>query len=171
MKKTCKTLLLSLLVLVFACAAAHCEETASVYDDISMTELLPELVARLDEPLLTEDGYYDFGGALVAAYESGRLRGKILAFDDIAAVAAPSQADFTQAHSLRQGASIESVEELMGGSGREIAMLRLSDEENAGSRRVLAWANEAGDAMEALFELDDGQWVLFAAVRIPAAAH
>ena len=86
-------------------------------------------------------------------------------------MAAPSQADFTQAHSLRQGASIESVEELMGGSGREIAMLRLSDEENAGSRRVLAWANEAGDAMEALFELDDGQWVLFAAVRIPAAAH
>ena len=74
MKKTCKTLLLSLLVLVFACAAAHCEETASVYDDISMTELLNDLVARLGEPLLTEDGYYDFGGALVAAYESGLVR-------------------------------------------------------------------------------------------------
>ena len=147
MKKTCKTLLVSLLLLIFACAAAHGEEAPSVYDDISMTERLNDLVARLGEPLLTEDGYYDFGGALVAAYESGRLKGKILAFDDIAAVAAPSQADFTQARSLRQGASVESVEALMGAPGREIAMLRLSDEENAGSRRVLAWTNEAGDAM------------------------
>ncbi len=171
MKKTGKAMLLSLLILLFACAAAHCEEAPSVYDDISMTELLPELIARLGEPALTEDGYYDFGGALVSAYESGRLKGKILAFDDVADVAAVSQADFTQAHSLRQGASLESVEALMGVPGREIARLRLSDEENAGSRLVLAWVNDAGDAMETLFELDDGQWVLFAAVRIPAGEH
>lgn len=169
MKKTGKALLLTLMLLVFACAAALGEEAISAYDDISMNESLSELVARLGEPLLTEDGYYDFGGALVAAYESGRLKGKVLAFDDVIAVAAPSQADFTQAQSLRQGASIESVEALMGGPGREIARLRLSDEESSGFRLVLAWANEAGDAMEALFELDDNQWVLFAAVRIPAA--
>ncbi len=171
MKRICKALLVSLLLLAFACAGAHGEEAVSVYDDIAMTELLPELIARLGEPRRTEEGYLDFGGALVAVYESGRLKGKILAFDDVTDAAAPSQADFTQAQSLRQGASIESVEALMGGPGREIARLRLSDEESAGSRLVLAWANEAGDVMEALFELDDNQWVLFAAVRIPAAEN
>lgn len=171
MKRICKALLVSLLLLAFACAGVHGEEAVSVYDDISMSERLSELSARLGEPTLTEDGYYDFGGALVAAYESGRLKGKILVFDNVTDVAAPSQADFTQAQALRQGASIESVEALMGGPGREIARLRLSDEENAGSRLVLAWANEAGDVMEALFELDDNQWVLFAAVRIPAGEN
>lgn len=171
MKRICKALLVSLLLLAFACAGVHGEESVSVYDDISMSERLSELAARLGEPSLTEDGYYDFGGALVAVYESGRLKGKILAFDNVTDVAAPSQADFTQAQSLRQGASIESVEALMGGPGREIARLRLSDEENAGSRLVLAWANEAGDVMETLFELDDNEWVLFAAVRIPAGEN
>ena len=44
--------------------------------------------------------------------------------------------------------------------------INLADEENAGVRRVLVWKTEAGNVVQALFELDDNEWVLFAIAEV-----
>ena len=136
------------------------------YDEIDMKDTRETLISRYGEPAYTEEGYADFGGVLCAFYESGRLQAKLMNFDDVVDVAALTEYDFAQAKKLRSGESIENVLVLMGGEGTEIARINLSDEDTSGVQRVLAWKNAKGNAMEMLFELDDGHWVLFAAVEI-----
>ena len=48
------------------------------------------------------------------------------------------------------------------GAGTELMRMNLSDEDDAGLRKLLAWKNPSGGVLEALFEQDDGEWILFA---------
>ena len=162
MKKLLSWVLCAVLI---ASLFAFCEEIP-MYERIEMDDTLETLTERYGEPVLTEDGYADFGGALCAFFESGRLRAKIVSFETLSEVAQVSDADFSKAKGLKKGASEEEVNALFGGAGAEIMRINLSDEENSGVQRVDAWINADGNAVQALFELDDGKWVLFAVVEI-----
>lgn len=150
-------------VLVFSLFALG--EEIPMYERIEMDDTLETLVEKFGEPVWTQEGYADFGGALCAFFESGRLRAKIVPFEAFQEVAQFSKVDFSGAKGLKKGASEAEVNALFGGAGAEIMRINLSDEENSGVQRVDAWANEEGSAMQALFELDDGAWILFAIVE------
>lgn len=160
-----KRILAFVLCLVLLAASAFAEDT-DAYGVIQMEDTLETVSQKLEKRGETEDGYADFGGVLCAFFESGRLRAKIRAFDDVRDVAARADGDFEAAKKLKKGALLESVTSLMGGEGAEIMRINLSDEETSGVQIVLAWVNSASTVMEALFELDDGEWTLFAVVEI-----
>ena len=158
-----KKLTALLAVVMLLCAAWA--ETDADYGRVEMTDTLETVVQKLNEPAWTQEGYADFGGVLCAFYESGRLQAKAVKFDDIHAVAMATEVDFAPVRKLRQGTSIESVREIMGSEGTEIVRINPSDEENSGVMCVLAWKKEDGSVMQTLFEMEDGKWVLFAAVE------
>ena len=126
---------------------------------------------QLEAELSLEDAgeYWLCGDALLAFYESGRLRAKFLNYESLDAVAPLSDAGFDEARKLRQGASIETLTQLLG-PGLELMLMNISDEDNAGVRRLLCWKDASGNVLEALLEQEDGQWVLFALGEVRAAA-
>ena len=152
------------LVLCALLLAASAETDA--YRAIDMTDTRETLAQRLGTPEETAEGYADFGGVLCDFFESGRLRAKIRAFDDAKAIAARTDGDFAAAKKLKKGALLADVNAVMGGEGTEIMRINLSDEETSGVQMVLAWVSAQSNLMEALFELDDGEWTLFAVVEI-----
>ena len=166
MKKLLSWVLCAVLI---ASLFAFCEELP-MYERIEMNDTLETLTERYGGPVLTEDGYADFGGVLCAFFESGRLRAKIVSFDAISEAASFTDSDFSGARNLKKGAPEEEVNALFGGAGAEIMRINLSDEENSGVQRVDAWVNADGNAVQALFELEDGKWVLFAIVETNGGA-
>lgn len=166
MKKLLSWVLCAVLI---ASLFAYCEEIP-MYERIEMKDTLETLIGKLGEPVWTQEGYADFGGALCAFFESGRLRAKIVSFETLSEVAQVSDADFSKAKGLKKGAPEEEVNALFGGACAEIMRINLSDEENSGVQRVDAWVNADGNAVQALFELEDGKWVLFAIVETNGGA-
>lgn len=136
------------------------------YESIQMSDSLAALCAAHGPLTPDENGMVDLGEVLCRFYESGRLWGKVRAFENIGEVAMRVEGDFAAARKLHMGESLASVQALLGGEGTEIARLNLSDEENSGVQLVLAWQNGQGEVLEALFEQDDGEWVLFAVAAI-----
>ena len=62
--------------------------------------------------------------------------------------------------------TIDEVTEAFAAEGLEIMRINLADEENAGQRRVFVWKTNDGTVVQALFELDDNEWVLFAIAEV-----
>ena len=151
------------LALIAVCAAA--EET-DAYSLIEMTDTFETISEKLGAPAANDGEYADFGGVLCAFFDSGRLQAKMRGFDDVRSVAAPTNGDFAAAKRLKKGALLADVSAILGGEGEEIMRVNLSDEETSGVQTVLAWVNADSQVMEALFELDDGEWTLFAVVEI-----
>ena len=151
------------LALIAVCAAA--EET-DAYSLIEMTDTFETILEKLGAPAANDGEYADFGGVLCAFFESGRLQAKLRRFDDVRSIAARANGDFAAAKRLKKGALLADVNAMMGGEGEEIMRINLSDEETSGVQTVLAWVNADSQVMEALFELDDGEWTLFAVVEI-----
>ena len=119
-------------------------------------------------PLTQEGEYLLFSGeVLLAFYESGRLKAKAMAFEDVRDIAPAASLPMEKIKKLKQGTEIDKVQAMIGAEGLEIMRMNLSDEDSSGVRRVLAWKDDDGEAVEMLFELDDNEWVLFAVVEIP----
>ena len=146
-------------ILLLLSALVCCAENE--YIQIEMNETLTEIEAIFGEGTPTEEGYYVFGDCLCAFYESGRLQSKTVYFEDIRQALIPGEYDFEFAEDLKQGASITVLTDKLG-EGTEIMQINLSDEDNPGVRKVLAWRDMNGNVLEALLELDDGEWTLFA---------
>ena len=62
--------------------------------------------------------------------------------------------------------TIDDVTSAFGAEGLEIMKINLADEDDAGVRRVLVWKTEKNVVVQALFELDDNEWVLFAIAEV-----
>ena len=168
MKKTSAQVILFVLLISLICAVyAETQEMAlqSVYAQINMSDTQGTLTEKFGEGT-PKDGLILFGDVLCVFFESGRLRAKSLSYDDIHAVAQPTGGDLSSVRALKQGTFEDELTMLLG-SGREILCMNLSDEEDAGLRKLLAWKNEKGTVLEALLELDDGKWILFAIGEIP----
>lgn len=132
----------------------------SAYAQIRMTDTLDLIETQFGTGTAQGD-YLLFGDALCSFFESGRLQAKSLNYEDIREAAAQTQADFALVRDFKQGTHEEELVKALG-DGAEVMRMNLSDEEDAGLRKLLAWKNEAGSVLEALLELDDGEWVLFA---------
>ena len=148
------------LVCLTATSFAGNETEESIYARIEMSDNLEIIQARFGEGI-KEGDYYLFGDALTAFFDSGRIRAKSLAYDDIHTVAALTTADFALVRDFKQGTAQDQLFKFLG-KGREIMTINLSDKDNAGVRTLYAWKNEAGGILEALFELDGVDWILFA---------
>ena len=158
-----------MLVLVLTMCAAFSEETfLKAYERVEMNftyEEISKLFGKCEE----QDGFFLFEDEVLCVfYESGRLQAKARVFDDLALLAPVAEYSSESLKKLKQGTSIEEVTEIFSVEGLEIMRINLSDEENPGVRRVLAWQNAEKANVQALFELDDGEWVLFAIAESPA---
>ena len=165
-----KRLICGILALMSFLSAALCEtaleaEEKSVYAALEMDETLASLTQKYGEGI--PDGeYLIFGDALCAFYEkSGRLRAKSLIYDDIREVAALAQADFSLVRDFKQGRELQDLIDILD-DGTEVLVMKLSDEDKAGTRKLICWKNESGGVLEALFELDSGKWILFALAEV-----
>ena len=165
--------LLAALLAMFICLLPAISETAQtdseikdLYEQIEMSFTK----AELDEKygcIETEEGYFLYENEILCAfYESGRLQAKSRAFENAGEIAPTANIPLTKLSSYKQGMTIEKVTEAFGCEGLEIMKINLADEENAGVRRVLVWKTEAGNVVQALFELDDNEWVLFAIAEV-----
>lgn len=146
-------LFLAAALLAMMCAAE------GVYDTIGMGFTMEDFAPF--GALVPVEGYYCVDDALVSFYESGRLNAKCRLFNDVADVAAETDGAFDLVRKLKQGASLDRVTEILG-EGAEIMVINIADEDNPGMRKVLAWKDKQGGVLEALFEMDNGGWVLFA---------
>ena len=168
MKKVICVLLCVLFVSVFACAeeATPAEAITGLYEQIEMSAVKEDLEAKftLTE---TEDGYFLLEDeVLLAFYESGRLQAKTRRFENAADVAPAADIPLDAISKYKQGMTIEEVTEAFGAEGLEIMRINLADEEDAGLRRVLVWKTDENVVVQALFELDDNEWVLFAIAEV-----
>lgn len=168
MKKAICVLLCTLFVSVFACAeeATPAEAANGLYEQIEMSAVREEIEKEftLTE---TEDGYFLMENeVLLAFYESGRLYAKARQFENAADIAPIANIPLEKIAGYKQGMTIEEVTEAFGAEGLEIMEINLADEENAGLRRVLVWKTEENVVVQALFELDDNEWVLFAIAEV-----
>lgn len=144
------------------------EAEVSAYDRIEMSFMKEEIVNLFGEGV-REGEYEIFSGEVMCAfYESGRLMAKGLVYEAVCDIAPVADIPLESLKKLKQGAMISEITELFGCEGIEIMRINLSDEENAGVRLVLAWQNAEKITVQALFELDDGEWVLFAVAESPA---
>ncbi len=162
-------LIIAAFMMVSSFAVCEPIDPVSPYDRITMDMTDADVVALLGEGQ-EADAYLLFAESVLCAfYESGRLHAKAIAFGDIRDIAPFANIPMDKLKKLKQGALLEDVIAMIGSEGLEIMALNIADEENAGQRRVLAWQDADGEAVQMLFELDDGGWKLFAAVEIPAA--
>lgn len=164
MKKILACILSFLFLIVPALSEnASPEEVGSdLYDRIEMS-------ARKDELDLkyacteTEENYFLYENEVMCVfYESGRLQAKLRAFESVLDVAPVADIPLDKLPSYKQGMKIDEVTGAFGCEGFEIMKINLADEDDAGVRRVLVWKTETGVHVQALFELDDNEWVLFA---------
>lgn len=150
---------------------AFSEETAQdasvdLYEQIEMSAVKDELDQAF-ECVQTEDGYILYENEVLCAfYESGRLMAKARAFENAADIAPVAGVPLEKLSSYKQGMTIEEVTDAFGAEGLEIMKINLADEDDAGVRRVLVWKTEANVVVQALFELDDNEWVLFAIAEV-----
>lgn len=169
MKKAFSVVLAILMMLLSAAAeteAVEGEKTEELYSLIEMSSLKTELDA-LYESAETDEGYFLFENeVLIAFYESGRLQAKIRVFENISDIAPVSNLPMDKLSSYKQGMTIDEVTEAFGKEGLEIMKINLADEDGAAVRRVLVWKTETGSIVQALFELDDNEWVLFAIAEV-----
>lgn len=168
MKKLLASLLVMLIGLLPAMAetALNDSETSDLYEQIEMTFTKAELDEKYD-CTENEDGYFLYENEILCAfYESGRIQAKARAFENAGDIAPVANIPLDRLSSYKQGMTIEKVTEAFGAEGLEIMKINLADEENAGVRRVLVWKTEAGNVVQALFELDDNEWVLFAIAEV-----
>ncbi|MBR4235338.1 MAG: hypothetical protein IKR85_04665 [Clostridia bacterium] len=155
-------LLFAALCLCFVCCRAETVggNTGDNYSEIEMSASLDSLTEKYGQGEQCGD-YIRFGNALCAFYESGRLLAKARYFDDVREAAAFSEGNFAKASRLKYGTPLDEISALLG-EGCEIMRINLSDEDEPGHRIVLAWQNARGEVLEALLELEDDVWVLFA---------
>lgn len=158
-KRLWAALLLALLLLS-AFAEGGKLPDKSIYDEILMSDTLETITEKYGEGTAT-DGYLLFGDALCSFFESGRLQAKSRCYTDIREVAALTQGSFNDVTGFTQGTEESELIAYLG-EGEEVLVMNLSDEDEAGLRKLIAWRNENNAVLEALFELDDGKWVLFA---------
>ena len=149
-----------LLTLALMGAFAFSEQTASVYETVAMSDTLETITESLGEGEAVDD-FIKYGDALLVFYESGRLNAKGLYFDDVRDVAPMAQGNFALVRDFKQGTGLSEITALLG-QGKEIMARTLADEDDAGLRKLYAWQDANGHVLEALVELDDGEWVLFA---------
>jgi hypothetical protein len=115
----------------------------------------------------TEDGYFLLENeVLLSFYESGRLEAKTRFFENAADVSPIANIPLDKIAKYKQGMTIDEVTEAFAAEGLEIMRINLADEENAGQRRVFVWKTNDGTVVQALFELDDNEWVLFAIAEV-----
>jgi len=168
MKRVISVFLAFLIMMLPAVAeqATNSEAMEEIYDRIEMSKTKAELDDAF-ECAETEDGYFLYENSVLCAfYESGRLQAKTRVFESICDAAPVADIPLSKLSSYKQGMTIDEVTEAFGAEGLEIMRINLADEENAGQRRVLAWQTDAGIAVQALFELDDNEWVLFAIAEV-----
>lgn len=151
-----KKFLLAVLILVMTVACA----AEGAYGMIAADATLETVTAAFGAPA-EKDEYLLCDDTLLSFWESGRLQAKIRDCENIAEVAAVTESSFDAVLKLKQGAPVDKVISELG-EGNEIMLITLADEDNAGVRKVLAWKHADGEVLEALFELDGGEWVLFA---------
>ena len=153
MKRSCALLFILCLLLSFAVFGE------GTYERIDMNMTRAELDALFAG--CEEGEYVAYGDALCAFYESGRLKAKMRRFEDVRGLAPLTEGSFDRVRGLKYGTRIDELSELLG-EGLEIMLMNLSDDEESGCRKLLCWQDSSGSVMEALFELDDGKWILFA---------
>jgi len=153
-----------LIILVFTALFFCVCGAEGVYDALDMS-LSRDSVEALYPQLTPEGVYFRVDDALLCFFESGRLQAKCRAFENVADIAAETDASFDSVLGLKQGAKLERLTGVLG-EGTEIMLISIADEENPGSRMVLAWRDASGRVLEALFETDNGSWVLFALAQI-----
>lgn len=158
-----------IILVVFLLVITACAETAvptDVYDGISMSDRKAEIDAKytFEE---TQDGYFLYEGEVLCAfYESGRLWAKARMFENAGDIAPIADIPLSKLSSYKQGMLLEEVEKAFGAQGLEIMRINLADEDDSGVRRVLVWKTGEGKVVQALFELDDNQWKLFAVAEV-----
>ncbi len=166
MTKKYSAILLALM-LALTCACALSEEERDAYSEVGMNETLKELTERYGEPAPEGDLLVFADGFACTFFENGALRVKARVFTDVRDIASLSEADIkAKARSFKQGDSLEYVEAELGAAGAELMRVNISDAENSGVRRVLAWRDADGGALEMLFESEDGGWKLFYVVSV-----
>lgn len=158
-----------LFLCVFAlCASCALSEAASSpareYAQIDMTDTRSSIAEKLGEGEAL-DKYVRYGGALCAFFEGGMLRAKLIWFDAPAQITQSVAVNLDAAKRLKQGASMAEVVQAFGCEGVEIMRINLSEDTNAAQQIVYLWRDAQDRVIEALFEYENGELRLFAAVE------
>ena len=158
-------------------------ETAfAMYDQVTFPMMIDDVRKLMGEPKLDKlesgESYSwrvgDYGLA-AAFYDSGRLRGKVVQFDDIRQLTGlmPGKPNLAAAEQLQEGISYQEAAALMGCEGLEISQIAQDASTNPQLTRLLVWVDENGS--QAQVEVDGAGKVVRTAMSLvqsgaPAAA-
>ncbi len=134
------------------------------YNKVSIGDTLEQLTELLGEPTIeetengqnyvwrTEDGY----GVAAVFFDSGRLRAKVLYYDDLRQLGKLSNATgIDQFTHLNKNYTYEMACGLLGGRSMEIAQVAQDSSADPEVKRVFVWCNEKGDCIQVLFTGDE----------------
>ena len=134
------------------------------YNKVSIGDTLEQLTELLGEPTIeetengqnyvwrTEDGY----GVAAVFFDRGRLRAKVLYYDDLRQLGKLSNATgIDQFTHLNKNYTYEMACGLLGGRSMEIAQVAQDSSADPEVKRVFVWCNEKGDCIQVLFIGDE----------------
>lgn len=131
------------------------------YNQVKIGDLKDDIIAKFGEPevettengeTLTwqmEDGY----GFAAVFFDSGRLRAKVLYYDDLRQLGLLSSAtNIDQFSTLNNNYTYEMVCGVLGGRSMELAQIAQDSSAEPEVKRLYVWANEKGDCVQVLFK-------------------
>ena len=134
------------------------------YNQVNIGDLKDDVVAKFGEPQVEtsdngetytwkmEDGY----GFAAVFFDSGRLRAKVLYYDDLRQLGLLSAAtSIDQFASLNSNYTYEMVCGVLGGRSMELAQIAQDSSADPEVKRLYVWANEKGDCIQVLFKDDE----------------
>ncbi|MBQ8953705.1 MAG: hypothetical protein IJ048_06280 [Clostridia bacterium] len=134
------------------------------YNQVNIGDLKDDIIAKFGEPevettdngeTLTwkmDDGY----GFAAVFFDSGRLRAKVLYYDDLRQLGQLSAAtSIGQFASLNSNYTYEMVCGVLGGRSMELAQIAQDSSADPEVKRVYVWCNEKGDCVQVLFKDDE----------------
>ena len=131
------------------------------YRQIKIGDLRDDIIARFGEPVIEatdngetctwkmDDGY----GFAAVFFDSGRLRAKVLYYDDLRQLGKLSAAtSIDQFSTLNTNYTYEMVCGVLGGRSMELAQIAQDSSAEPEIKRLYVWANEKGDCVQVLFK-------------------
>ena len=134
------------------------------YNQVNIGDQQADIVAKFGEPEIEttdngetctwqmEDGY----GFAAVFFDSGRLRAKVLYYDDLRQLGQLSAAtSIDQFANLNTNYTYEMVCGVLGGRSMELAQIAQDSSADPEIKRLYVWANEKGDCVQVLFKDDE----------------
>lgn len=136
------------------------QATYQYYNEVTLDDTLATLTERYGEPRIEAndngDSYFwvmDNGcGVVVSFFDSGRLRAKVLYYEDVRQLGALSEAtNITSFSQLNKDYTYEMTCGVLGGKPMELAQIVQDTSADPEVKRLYVWSTSKGDIVQVLF--------------------